>query len=142
MRAHKNTELFIGPEFVFLPLRRSDRPAYIIDPEDANTEAATGKTIEFLHMYPCMGLEHAHELQQVLLARCKTHVVAAAVVRVAILDLRTIEILCITTLMTLFRSNWRKAIGTSSCINYVFKTNQNLSQQILGVTSQLNMFAS
>jgi hypothetical protein len=110
MRAHKNTELFIGPEFVILPLCRSDRPAYIIDPEDANTEAATGKTIEFLHMYPCMGLKHAHELQQVLLARCKTHVVAAAVVRVAILDLSTSEILCITTLMTLFRSNWRKAI--------------------------------
>jgi hypothetical protein len=80
MRAHKNTELFIGPEIFFVPLCRSDRPAYIIDAEVANSEAATGKTIELLHMYPCMGLEHAHEVQQVLLARCKNHDVAAAVV--------------------------------------------------------------
>jgi hypothetical protein len=78
MRAHRNTDLFIGPDLFFLPLCRSDRPAFIIDADDANTKG--GKTTEFLHMYPCMSLEHAYEVQHVLLVRCKHHAVAAAVV--------------------------------------------------------------
>jgi hypothetical protein len=78
MRAHRNTDLFIGPDLFFLPLCRSDRPAFIVDADDANIKG--GKTTEFLHMYTCMSLEHAIEVRHVLLVRCKHHAVAAAVV--------------------------------------------------------------
>lgn len=84
MQHHTNTELSIGPDMFFLPLCSDDQPAFIIE---ANTNEMSNEMFQvpevLLHMHSCMGLEHAHEVQQVILARCTHHFVAAAVVRAA-----------------------------------------------------------
>lgn len=83
VRLHRNDALSRDRGMFFVPLCSSDGPAFIIDAVVKDLDGEIRQTSEVLHLHPCVGLEHAHSLQRVLLARCTHHAVACAVVSAA-----------------------------------------------------------
>ena len=74
---HKWDPVTIGVQEFYIPQCRSERPAYTI------RAVASSATTELLHTYCCMGLERAHEHQQVVLSRCRSHSVARCIMLAA-----------------------------------------------------------
>jgi hypothetical protein len=83
VRLHKNDVLPRNQDMFFAPSCSGQKPAFIIDAVVTDLDGEMRKSTEVLHLHPCAGFEHAHTLQQVLLARCKHHAVACAVVSAA-----------------------------------------------------------
>jgi hypothetical protein len=102
MRPHKNDRVEAGDELYFIPLCGTDRAAYFI-------EAIKGtERKELLHFYPCMGLDRAHRMQQVLLGRCKGQLDIAANLMVIVLE--TLKLHYRPKLVTYFVSDEKEAV--------------------------------
>ena len=81
---HKKTTVDLGDTQAFIATANSDRPYFGIEVMDPPNETNdTPLKSEWSHTYTAMGLPHAHDLQQTILARCYNMDIAACYVRTA-----------------------------------------------------------
>ena len=81
---HKKTTVDLGDTQTVIAEANSDRPYFGIQVTDPpNQTKDTPIKTEWSHTYTAMGLPHAHELQQTILARCYNIQIAACYVRTA-----------------------------------------------------------
>ena len=81
---HKKTTVDLGDTQAVIAEANSDRPYFGIQVTDPPNETKdTPIKTEWSHTYTAMGLPHAHELQQTILARCYNIDIAACYVKAA-----------------------------------------------------------